>query len=131
MSDWKSIESARQTVPSVRVPANYCTSKEDGFNGMFRLTIDGCLVRCIASDGMGWKHVSVSLEYQPNTCPSWKMMCKIKDIFWDEEDVVVQYHPKKSDYVNMHKGCLHLWQPFDGKMAVPFPTPPSIMVGYK
>ena len=67
----------------------------------------------------------------PKTCPSWRMMCKIKELFWEPNDVVIQYHPAKNDYVNMHEGCLHLWQPFENGAAKPFPTPPSIMVGYK
>ena len=46
-------------------------------------------------------------------------------MFWDEEDCVVQYHPPKSDYVNIHKNCLHLWRPTDGEL----PRPPKIMIG--
>jgi hypothetical protein len=125
MSNWSAINAGRQTVPSRTVPPNYCTTAEDGFNGIFRFTIDGCLVRCIASDGEGWQHVSVSLEYQPHTCPSWKMMCKVKDIFWDEDEVVCQFHPRKKDYVNHHKGCLHLWR----CIGKEFPTPPPEFVG--
>jgi hypothetical protein len=47
-------------------------------------------LRVIASDGKGWEHISVSL---PNRCPNWREMCFIKSLFWDEEDVVIQYHP--------------------------------------
>jgi hypothetical protein len=53
-----------------------------------------------------WKHISVSL---PDRCPTWSEMCMIKDLFWDEDETVIQYHPKKSEYVNVHKYCLHLW----------------------
>ncbi len=70
-----------------------------------------------------WEHVSVSLK---SRCPNWKEMCFIKDLFWNDEDVVVQFHPKKSEYVNLHKYCLHLFK-FNGEM----PTPPSILVGPK
>ena len=38
-------------------------------------------------------------------------MCFIKDVVWDEEDVVIQYHPQKSEYVTLHGHCLHLWRP--------------------
>lgn len=131
MSDWKFINAGRVKAPTAYIPAMYVTTDEDGFNGMFRLTIDGSLVRCVVSDGMGWKHVSVSLENQPNTCPSWRMMCKIKDLFWDVDDVVLQFHPRKKDYVNFHQGCLHLWQPFENGKPLDFPCPPSIMVGPK
>ena len=54
-------------------------------------------------------------------------MCQVKDLFWEEEEVVVQFHPKKSEYVNMHEGCLHLWRSTEKE----FPTPPSILVGYR
>lgn len=127
MSDWKFLNEGRQKTPSKTVAPQYCTTDADGFMGLFRLTIDGCLVRCVASDGGGWQHVSVSLEYQPNTCPSWKMMCKIKDLFWEDDDVVIQFHPAKKDYVNHHPGCLHLWRSLDEKQ----PCPPSIFVGPK
>jgi len=52
-------------------------------------------------------------------------MCFIKDLFWDGEDVVIQHHPKKSEYVNRHDNCLHLWRP----VAVEIPTPPKELVG--
>lgn len=73
------------------------------------------------------KHGSTSIEDEPNRAPSWAMMRKIKDLFWNDEDVVVQYHPAKSQYVNNHAGCLHLWSPTDQ----PFPVPNSILVGIK
>jgi hypothetical protein len=49
----------------------------------------------------------------------------IKDIFWDEDDCVIQYHPPKEDYIDNHKFCLHLWRP----IGVEIPRPPKIMVG--
>lgn len=42
--------------------------------------------------------------------PNWDDMCIIKDIFWDEEDEVLQIHPAKSEYVNIKSNCLHLWK---------------------
>ena len=76
---------------------------------------------------MGWQHVSVSLYSYPNTCPRWEIMCAVKDLFWEPEEIVVQFHPKKSDYISMHQGCLHLWRCTDGRE---FPTPDPIMVGW-
>lgn len=72
----------------------------------------------------GWEHVSVS---HASRTPTWDEMCFIKDLFWDAEDVVVQFHPKKSEYVNLSKNCLHLWR----KIGEEFPTPSSILVGPK
>jgi len=79
---------------------------------------------CIASDGMGWEHVSVSLKHR---CPNWEEMCFIKELFWDEEDCIVQYHPPKSQYINNYPYCLHLWRPTQGHIM----QPPSILVGIK
>lgn len=81
-------------------------------------------LRVIASDGLGWEHVSVS---RSDRCPTWDEMCQIKDLFWDEDDCVVQYHPPKEDWVNNHPNCLHLWRP----IGVEMPRPPAILVGIK
>jgi hypothetical protein len=94
-----------------------------GNNGFFLVTTPGSdALRCIASDGQGWEHVSVSLAHR---CPTWKEMCRIKDLFWGEEDCVMQLHPPKSEYVNNHAFCLHLWRP----IGVEIPSPPAAMVG--
>lgn len=97
-------------------------------------------LQCLASDGFGWEHVSVSVIYishqghsrQEQRCPTWQEMCYVKELFWDDpEDVVIQYHPPKSEYVSQHKFCLHLWRPIDadGKpIALPRPNP--LQVGY-
>ena len=71
-----------------------------------------------------WEHVSVSTK---SRSPSWVEMCFVKDLFWKEDECVVQYHPPRSEYVNHHPFCLHLWKPVDGK----FPMPPSVLVGPK
>jgi hypothetical protein len=102
------------------------TSKEDGFNGLFQFRINNLPIKVIASDGMGWQHVSVSIHGSEMT-PSWGVMCKVKDLFWGDDDWVVQFHPAKSEYVNNHNGCLHLWKP----VGVAFPKPDSILVGIK
>jgi hypothetical protein len=68
-----------------------------------------------------WEHVSVSL---PNRCPTWAEMCFVKNLFWEDHECVVQFHPPRSEYVNLHPFCLHLWRHRDG-----FPTPPSHLVG--
>ena len=76
----------------------------------------------IASDGDDWEHVSVSL---PDRCPTWSEMCFMKDLFWDDTDCVVQYHPPKVDYVNNHPYCLHLWRDMNTEIT----RPPAVMVG--
>lgn len=96
----------------------------DGNNGYFIIPFESYNLAVVASDGMDWDHVSVSLAKRT---PNWREMCFIKDLFWDEEDCIVQYHPAKSEYVNMHENCLHLWR----NQKEEFKTPPSILVGIK
>lgn len=62
----------------------------------------------VASVDDGWGHVSVSLEKRT---PTWDEMCFIKNMFFEPEELCLQIHPKKSQYVNEHRFCLHLWQP--------------------
>lgn len=100
--------------------------KEQSFDGLFM--IDTKHKRTIiASWGGGWEHVSVN-DFE--VTPTWEYMCELKDIFWGDNECVVQYHPPKSEYVNNLKHCLHLWKPiekYEGKL----PIPDSLLVGIK
>ena len=64
----------------------------------------------------GWEHVSVSIE---DRCPSWDDMCFVKSLFWEPEETVLQFHPAKSDYVNIHEFCLHLWKQAGFQVELP------------
>ncbi len=66
-------------------------------------------LKVICSDKMGWEHVSVSHHKRT---PTWDEMCFIKNLFWHEEDIAVQFHPAKKDYINNHPYCLHLFRKF-------------------
>lgn len=70
-------------------------------------------------DEHGWEHVSVS-PYDHGITPSWDDMCRLKDIFFDEEELAIQIHPKKSQYVNKMPNCLHLWRPKDPELLKKF-----------
>lgn len=113
------------------------TDPSYGNNGMFFILPSPAAGRpfriaVIASDGTdwemsgldlpAWEHVSVSTAVR---CPTWAEMCYVKGIFWDAEDVVMQLHPRASEYVNCHPYCLHLWRP----IGIEIPTPPFITVG--
>lgn len=78
----------------------------------------------IFSKGLEWEHLSVST---PVKTPTWEQMCKMKEIFWEDDEVCMELHPKKEDYVNMHPYCLHIWKP----IGIEIPTPPSILVGIR
>ena len=109
------------------------SSSADGNNGVFLIPFTKKLyLSCQASDGFNWEHVSVSVKlkslthYKPvKRCPTWAEICFIKSLFWSEEDTVIQYHPAKEDYVNMHEYTLHLWRPTEKEL----PKPNPLMVG--
>lgn len=98
----------------------------DGNNGHFIIKHGDVRLFVIASDGEGWEHVSVTVQ-DAKRCPTWEEMCRVKEAFWDAEDCVVQFHPPKSEHINNHPYCLHLWRPIGHDI----PTPPTIMVGIK
>lgn len=97
---------------------------EDGFAIRIDDINKGASYRIIASWGGGWDHVSVSLL---GRCATWDEMCWIKNIFWNLNETVIQYHPAEEDYVNCHEFCLHLWKPQNTIL----PTPPAEFVGPK
>lgn len=84
----------------------------------------------IPDDWRGWEHVSVHAYRGVDgptlrlRTPTWKEMVSVKGLCWDDEDVVMQLHPKRSEYINMHPHVLHLWR----STRTPIPTPPSILV---
>ena len=51
----------------------------------------------------------------------------MKEVFWNDDEVCMQLHPKKEEYVNNHPFCLHIWKPIKQEI----PIPPSIMVGIR
>lgn len=100
-------------------------------NGAFRLAplIAGRSVWVIASDGLGWEHVSVHIGNGRGKTfmPTWDEMCHVKNIFWDAEDAVMQLHPPQSEWINNHPHVLHLWRP----LTAIIPLPPPLAVGVK
>ena len=96
------------------------------------------LLSIIAADGkdeyddgqiidIGWEHVSVHAfdpHFSKERTPRWSEMAFLKDLFWNEDECVVQYHPAKKDYVNVHDHVLHLWRLSNAE----FPMPPKICV---
>lgn len=102
------------------------STTEGQTHGLFFIDFRSTKLKVIACDGKdsGWDHVSVSL---PNRCPNWIEMSKVKDLFFGEDETVIQFHPKKSEYVNNHPNCLHLWRKYNEEHELP----PSILTGVK
>lgn len=113
------------------------STSADGNNGAFNVESPepGWRLMLICSDGSEapdmpewqWEHVSVRAHrggFQSRT-PTWKEMAYIKRLCWDADDVVMQLHPRESEYVNCHPHVLHLWRP----RLREIPTPPAELVG--
>jgi hypothetical protein len=95
--------------------------------GYFEIATLRGLLRVIASDGTqeaecGWEHVSVSLG---SRTPTWEEMALVKQLFFHDDETVLQFHPKKSAYVNFMPHCLHLWRHRETAIELP----PSYLVG--
>lgn len=125
--NWKHLDKYRGQEPPYKSPpgATY---------GAFQIPFNGVLLRIIATNGAvpdlkidEWEHVSIHAfdpVFKKVRCPKWDEMCFIKDLFWNDDEAVMQYHPAKSDYVNVHDHVLHLWR----NKKVSFPMPPKICV---
>ena len=98
----------------------------NGRNGQFLLPRAGVLLLCQVSDGLDWEHASVTVHRRKGglvkRTPSWDEMCFVKQAFWEPHELVVQYHPPESEYVNCHPYCLHLWLPYDFELPMPTQT---------
>jgi hypothetical protein len=91
----------------------------------------GELLKIIAYSGVNWpfdppawEHVSVSL---PRRCPTWEEMDFVKNLFFGEDECVIQFHPPRKDWINHHPFCLHLWKP----VGVEIIRPPTETIGPK
>lgn len=94
-------------------------------NGKVKIKQDiNKVLHFIFSTGCGFEHLSVST---PVRTPTWDEMCKMKETFWKDDEICMQLHPKKEDYVDNMRFCLHIWRPINQEI----PTPPSIMVGLR
>lgn len=107
--------------------SNYITVDNQGIDGFKgEITLERWKGSVIFSRGAGWEHASVS-PYDSNIIPTWEEMSLIKDIFWKDEEDVIQIHPRKSQYVNNMANCLHLWRCYYKDMVLP----PSCLVGMR
>jgi hypothetical protein len=129
------LEKYRNVAPpstDMRDPGFWTSNHGDNF-GAFHKVPGPCgeKLNILVSDGTGlgdgWEHVSVSLaRIGKARVPNWEEMCFAKNLFWHEEDCVVEFHPPKSQNVSNYR-VLHLWRCLDQA----FPRPPGWMVGIK
>ena len=90
--------------------------------GVFTIKLKtGLIAQLICENLEDWEHVSVSSKER---CLTWEEMCEVNDLCFDEEEVTMQLHPKKSEYVNIDPYTLHIWK----SKKTPIPTPPKSLV---
>ena len=63
----------------------------------------------VASIEPNQEHISITLIHKKRI-PTWEEMKAIKDIFFFDEEECYQVFPKKSEYVNLHPYCMHIWR---------------------
>lgn len=66
------------------------------------------------------EHVSVSHK-NPHRLLTWEQMCRIKDMFFYPDEMVVQIHPPEELYLHGFKerdNVLHLWRPMNGDFSI-------------
>jgi hypothetical protein len=68
-----------------------------------------------------WDHVSVSRKTR---APNWQELDHIYRLFFRPDETAMQLHVPKSEHVNTHPHCLHLWRPIGAEI----PKPPAIFV---
>lgn len=111
--------------PNIRVEPFRCVHPALGASlagmnwGYFQVPRGAFVLRVISSGSdhrSGWEHVSVSL---PNRTPTWAEMQCVKELFWGDDETVIQFHPRKDKYVNHHPYVLHLWRQLSGEYALP------------
>lgn len=103
-----------------------------GFTGAFSVMGPcGAEIHIVANDAthplaQGWEHVSVSCR---NRCPNWIEMCFVKDLCWQDEELVLQLHVPKSQHIDNNPNVLHMWR--DTRNPSLPRMPPAYAVGYK
>lgn len=106
------------------------TMMEPGtFNTRYLIPGNNCTINLIISNTLGWDHISMTIQVEDtygfmyNRMPSANEMEAMKKLFFNDDEPVIEVHPKKEDYVNIHPYVLHLWKP----NLIDLPIPPNIL----
>lgn len=68
-------------------------------------------------DGKWWQHISVA---HPARLPTWDELVTIKEWLIGRDVDAYQVIPKRSNYVNIHPNCLHLFRCLEGDVLPDF-----------
>lgn len=91
----------------------------------------GDRLRVVVGDGVeweeaglplpAWEHVSVSLKTRT---PTWAEMEWVRELFFADDELVLQFSVPRAQHINIHEHVLHLWRP----IGVEIPLPPPVCV---
>jgi hypothetical protein len=90
------------------------TTIHNGNNGLFKLYLRGnrtnlgSMLYITATEKDSWECVEV---YTPVRYPIWEELCLVRNLFWDRNDLVIQYYPREKDCSNFKKYSVCLWRP--------------------
>jgi hypothetical protein len=91
----------------------------DDKNGAFIVPCNSNELKVLASSGEGWDHVSVSMK---NRIPNWMEMEFIAKLFFNDDEIAIQYHVPAKEHINIMENCLHWWRPW-APLVIPMPPP--------
>ena len=94
-------------------PKGWKRVREDSHGAAYRSTRNEGTAICsmdVESDGKRWVHLSLA---HPNRLPTYQELCDARDAFLGNEARCIQVFAPKSEHVNIHKYCLHLWHCLD------------------
>lgn len=105
--------------PPKDLPQNWKIIRQSEDGAAYR-SRNGLLVMiscCVERDGRNWVHLSVSRRKE---YPSWDEFSRVKDLFLGREALALQVLPPRSEWVNDHAYCLHLYQCLDERVTPDF-----------
>ena len=113
-----------------RTHPQFKTEDSDGMTGFFVIPLDprnfALVIASPGNEEIPWEHVSARIGEKHNKklrerIPTWDEMCQIKDLFWNEDEAVMQLHVPESEFIRIHPFVLHLWKPIHQEI----PRPPQ------
>jgi len=109
------------TVPEIpALPATWEILKRspDGYLAAHNFTRQSVIVsEAVELDGKRWVHLSTAF---PSRLPTWAELVKTKELFLGEESRALQIVAPRSEWVNIHPYCLHLFVCLDGDVTPDF-----------
>jgi hypothetical protein len=58
-------------------------------------------------------------EKQVERCPKWDEMKYVKELFFEPNETVIQFHPPIADNISINDYVLHLWKNNNQEIQLP------------